>query len=328
MNFIKTTFRVIFAAIVGLGMSMSLTSCDKVEEVVPTINEVLSFVDAQLIEETLPEVSGNEDNQPVITSITHNSSVIAGGTNLFTLNFEDPNDDAMHLLIAMEGEDGYYRVDVEGGANNIDLTMILDQAHIEDALALFFHLMDERNNVSEPYKVPMNRVEAGTGNLQVHLSWAVDNDIDIHLIQPDGEEIYYNNTTSSTGGHLDVDSNAGCDIDGIRNENITYGEGSVVLAGEYIVEVDYYQECQTDGEVTPYSVIAHLEGEMLTPTSGRNIANGDFLTGTDNRNNPDGRVEVMRFNVPAQIGKKDLIVIDYDYTARERAKLNRSDDKK
>ncbi len=317
MKTLKTSIRIFILALISSTMMVNLTSCDKVEEVIPTIHEAVSFLNAELIEETLPEPKGNENKQPVIKNITGNGSVIAGGTNLLTIHFEDPNDDVTHVLLAMEGEHGYYRINVPGNSSSIDLTMLLDQDLIDNAISILVHLLDEKNNVSEPHKIPMTRVAAGTGNLQVSLAWQVDNDVDLHLVQPDGEEIYYGNTQSSTGGLLDIDSNAACDIDGVRNENITFGDGAVVLAGDYIVRVDFYEECQPDGDATPYTVIAYLEGQLVAATSGSNHAEGSFATGTADGGSGGAGKEVMRFNVPEQIGKTDVIVIDYGFTARQ-----------
>lgn len=44
--------------------------------------------------------------------------------------------------------------------------------------------------------------------LRVTLSWSGCNDLDIHLVEPRGEEIWWDNTQSRAGGFLDVDANA------------------------------------------------------------------------------------------------------------------------
>ncbi|HUU62220.1 MAG TPA: DUF6777 domain-containing protein [Acidimicrobiia bacterium] len=48
-------------------------------------------------------------------------------------------------------------------------------------------------------------IVVGTGDVQVTLLWAHDSDMDLHVIDPDGFEIYYAADTSSSGGQLDVD---------------------------------------------------------------------------------------------------------------------------
>jgi hypothetical protein len=48
---------------------------------------------------------------------------------------------------------------------------------------------------------------ARAGKLQIVLAWNDRNDLDLHVICPDGKEIYFNNR-SSCGGVLDIDANA------------------------------------------------------------------------------------------------------------------------
>ena len=207
------------------------------------------------------------------------------------------------------------------------LPLLLDQQLMDSSLSLTIAVEDDKGNVSEPYKVPVKRVDAGTGNLQVSLSWDIDNDIDLHLVQPDSQEIYYGNEVSGNGGELDVDSNAGCSIDGIRNENITFGDSAVVLAGEYIVRVDFYEECVA-AATTNYTVVAYLQGDIVATTSGSNPVAKTFATGTATGGGAGDGVEVMRFNVPEQIGKQGVVVIDYGYTNRLRKAAQAGNGKK
>lgn len=301
----------------GLFLSL-ITACQQAETVEPTVDDSFVMIDAELVGEVFPAATGSENKRPEINLVEGNESILAGGANLLTIHFEDPQDDAAFVLVSMDGEDGYYRTEIESGATEVDLTMLLDQEIIEDVLNLYFGVEDQRGNVSETYTVPVKRIEAGTGNLQVSLAWDIDNDLDLHLVQPDGEEIYYGNDISGTNGILDVDSNPACWIDGIRNENITYGDDAIVLAGDYIVRVDNYAECLGIGVPSNFSVVAYLEGQLLTPLSGQNPAAGDFQPATYTLGGEGDGVEVMRFNVPRQIGKKEILLVDYGFTARKR----------
>ena len=94
-------------------------------------------------------------------------------------------------------------------------------------------------------------IQAVAGQVQVSVSWTGASDVDLHVVEPGGEEIYYGNEISATGGTLDLDSNPACSIDNVNNENITWSTGAP--HGTYTVRLDYYDACgvgQSDYVVT------------------------------------------------------------------------------
>lgn len=92
--------------------------------------------------------------------------------------------------------------------------------------------------VDEPVDTSVVRQAERTGNrgdLKVTLLWNFQGDIDLHVVQPNGKEIYYDNRRDTrTGGYLDVDNrNGGPD----SAENI-YWESA--KNGVYKVSVVYF----------------------------------------------------------------------------------------
>lgn len=77
-------------------------------------------------------------------------------------------------------------------------------------------------------------VVIGTGAVHITLTWDNATDVDLHVTDPSGEEIFFGHPGSASGGRLDVD-----DIDGYGPENIFWPEGGAP-AGQYVVEVVYY----------------------------------------------------------------------------------------
>lgn len=78
------------------------------------------------------------------------------------------------------------------------------------------------------------------GELKVTLLWNFQGDIDLHVAQPNGKEIFFDNRRDrSTGGYLDVDNR-----DGGRGsaENIYWERAE---PGEYQVSVEYYGPSKT-----------------------------------------------------------------------------------
>jgi uncharacterized protein YfaP (DUF2135 family) len=104
----------------------------------------------------------------------------------------------------------------------------------------------------------------GTGDVQVTLLWADGNDLDLHVIDPSGAEIYFSHPTSSTGGTLDHDDTAGCSSTGTHVENVFWPTGRAP-AGRYRVFVKNYTSC---GSQSRYSLQAKVRGLAVITTSG------------------------------------------------------------
>lgn len=75
------------------------------------------------------------------------------------------------------------------------------------------------------------------GELRVSLSWFNYDDLDIHVIEPDGTEIYYSNKMSRTTGCLDIDMNARGGSSRQAVENIVWSDKSKMIEGNYKVLV-------------------------------------------------------------------------------------------
>ena len=86
-----------------------------------------------------------------------------------------------------------------------------------------------------------------TGTLHVRLTWYTDVDMDLHVVDPNNEEIYYSHRTSyGQPGFLDLDSNADCNLDYIEIENIYY---TLAISGEYTVRIDLWNSCSVTGQI-------------------------------------------------------------------------------
>ena len=108
------------------------------------------------------------------------------------------------------------------------------------------------------YDANVNRQRIG---LRIVLSWNTDmTDIDLHVVSPDGEHVFYGNRVSRNGGALDVD--------------VTSGYGPEIYAipspphGNWQVYANYYgggwnndEESDNDLNIVQVSIIAH-EGTL------------------------------------------------------------------
>lgn len=135
--------------------------------------------------------------------------------------------------------------------------------------------------ISGPSNEVLVFVVAVGGDVQVSVSWDAPSDVDLHVEEPGGEDIYYGNPSSATGGQLDVDSNAACAIDGRQIENIRWAAGAP--GGTYTVRVDYWDACgvgQTNYLVTVTNgpVVQRFTGSLNGPGDHGGFGSGVFIT--------------------------------------------------
>jgi hypothetical protein len=88
-------------------------------------------------------------------------------------------------------------------------------------------------NWSAPVFVDYVAQPVASGELQFTLTWDSITDLDLHVLEPSGEEIAYYHRTSNTGGELDVD-----DTNGYGPENIFWNTDAPV--GSYSAWVENY----------------------------------------------------------------------------------------
>lgn len=119
----------------------------------------------------------------------------------------------------------------------------------------------------------VNVITVGTGDVQVNITWDSKADIDLHVLDPQGAEIYWAGRTSPSGGQLDLDSNAGCGSDGPRAENIFWATGLVAPHGDYIVRVDNWSSCGV--AQTNYVVTVNAKGKAPRVFAGKFNDTGD-----------------------------------------------------
>jgi hypothetical protein len=100
-------------------------------------------------------------------------------------------------------------------------------------------------------------------DVRASLMWNTCDDLDLHVIAPSGEEIYFSHMRSRCGGELDVDTNAG----GCRTrkavENIRWPRGKAP-AGRYQVFVRNfaYHDPEVNGEAIPFKVELEVDGNF------------------------------------------------------------------
>jgi len=214
----------------------------------------------------------------VVATVPDAATAINGGSTMITVSSTST---IVKVYVSINGESGYWEVTVPANQTVADVLLTLAQ-QLPASITLVFEVVDADGNVSPPVTLVTTIVQVKTGDIQVSVSWNVDNDIDLHVVDPNGFEIYYSDDISPEGGELDLDSNAGCAIDSIDNENILWPVGKAP-AGSYTVRVDNYQNC-TDMAAN-YVVTIQKKGQAAQTIMGSFLATdpgdlGDVGAGT------------------------------------------------
>jgi uncharacterized protein YfaP (DUF2135 family) len=100
-----------------------------------------------------------------------------------------------------------------------------------------------------------------TGDLRCSLSLFNYDDLDLHMKEPNGNEIYYGSKFSNaTGGNLDVDMNAGSGKSRNAVENICYPHRKKMIEGTYKLIVNNY--CKRETSDVGFDVEVEFDGNI------------------------------------------------------------------
>ncbi|MFC7431432.1 MULTISPECIES: YfaP family protein [unclassified Agrococcus] len=167
---------------------------------------------------------------------------------------------------------GSYEIALDAPTTSTSIVVTLSQAPPSTEFSVVVAVASADGPASATDATNVTVVEVGTGDVQVSVSWNQDVDADLYVVDPEGDTIYYGSTTSSSGGELDLDSNPSCQIDGIRNENVTWPTDEAP-SGTYEVRLNLYADCgidQTSWVVTVQAVgrTYRWEGVLEAPGLG------------------------------------------------------------
>jgi len=168
------------------------------------------------------------------------------------------------VAVGLEGDTGWWLLPA-GGTDSVLPSALAFEASLGFSrfLSAGKHVVqvaasDASGRFGPTFKVTFEFVDLAAppeAELRVSLRWDVDADLDLHLVQPDGTEIWSRKSTTYTppvvgpidqaaadaAGKLDFDSNSMCVLDGRRVENVLFLKDPP--PGEYTVRVDTFSLC-------------------------------------------------------------------------------------
>lgn len=266
-------------------------------------------------------------NDGLLEKIELGESVLPGGSSFLKLVSQE---ELKTVHLSVQGEKGYIKVDLKeddpGSKSTVTLHTYTIIVSISQQLTADFTIeltvVNVSGEVSGKYVQQLKYIEAGTGTLQVSLHFDNAKDLDLYVVEPNGNVICYDNPfpycteaykifndylesdedfdEESIPGWgklgLDVDSNAGCEIDNFNNENIFFNADNM-QKGKYQVYVNMFGNCDPS-VATGYVVKATYKGKTHSVAQGSNPYVGKFPVGTpDNEIGMEltGAVKVMEF---------------------------------
>lgn len=222
---------------------------------------------------------------PALSVAETTTSVINGGSQLVTIT---ASEEIVGLLVGIQAVEGatyvdpeagyepgplpggYYAIELAQPATEVELVLTLAQQLPADTFRFDYAGVAEGNRQGPRTSQDASTTLVGSGEVQVSVRWDAASDVDLYVVDPSGEEIFWRNDQGTSGGELDLDSNADCEIDNTNNENITFAEAP---PGEYTVRVNYWSSC--DVEQTNYVVTVQVGGQDPQTFTGELTGEGN-----------------------------------------------------
>ncbi len=205
---------------------------------------------------------------PIVTA-TVPQLVLLGGTIQLTATSTSL---FSNVAVVVPGQSDYWLLTLPAPTTSAQILVVFSQAIPQD---IFDVRIGGSNGTAFGVfqQSSVSVISVGTGDVQINVTWDSPADVDLHVVDPSGNEIYWANRSSSTGGQLDLDSNAACGSDGPRAENVFWSSGLIAPHGAYIVRVDHWSNCRA--AVTHYVVTVNARGKPPQVFSGAFTGTGD-----------------------------------------------------
>lgn len=161
------------------------------------------------------------------------------------------------VFVWIEGVDGYYELTIPADVSTTELVLALSSDPPEGTFEITAAVAGAVGGITAIGTMDVEPRDLGNADFAATVTWTGASDVDIHVVDPNGFEVSYLSPDSPEDGHLDLDSNAGCSIDNINTETISWPAGTAPT-GDYKVIVDYFDDCEV--ESSAYTVLVRRKG--------------------------------------------------------------------
>ena len=248
----------------------------------PALNARMRILGGQFVAGPMPA----PQNGPEVASVDLLTNTIWPGYSNKPIKGElEPS--ATAATLALSGDEGYWIV--TAGVPDVSAPTLptfraaaaFSSTLAPGAYSLEVHGVDDAGRFGPPTVRTLTALSAPPsrsvqGALIVTLTWDTEADVDLHVVDPLGNEIYHGAPSSQDAfaqgsptavasyGILDFDSNANCTIDGLRQEDVTWTNAPP--SGHYLARVDTTSLCgQTSAH---WTIRVILYGTTLVEVTG------------------------------------------------------------
>ena len=223
----------------------------KIEDFVTSVTDASGTVQAALVQGDAPSAAGG----PAAT-VTGVAVMINGGSSQQNVT---AGSGFTRVIVAVEGLTNHYELTLPASVAGQGI-LIGTNPNAYAGNMVFTYAVEDGQGVGAYARQQVRFLQVGTGDIQISVSWSDTADVDLHVIDPNGEEIYYSHPDAVSGGTLDLDGNAACHMNlledqslaWVSNENVVWPTGRAIT-GTYRVILDYWSDCgvaKTDWVVT------------------------------------------------------------------------------
>jgi hypothetical protein len=271
-------------SLVVLALTLGLTApaCDHGEDGDVGADATLQVEGARFFRRQQPV----DESGPRVRSATLGASAPAGATGRSCSG--EVERAATAVAIAIAGDLGYWVVPAglpsasALDAPTFDVRFGIARAARPGPRSFLVRAVDDAGRFGPPLAKPLSIRARGVaeGELVFALTWDDRANLDLHVVDPNGVEIFKRNTSSAEppppgapreppgtareGGVLDFDANADCRTDGLGAENVVWKTDPP--RGRYLVRVDTFSLC---GEAASrWRLSAFLRGVRVGAAEG------------------------------------------------------------
>ncbi len=269
-------------ALAVVGLLLALVACSSGVRADSGADAYLTISGAQFVRGPMPDGSASGPATLQITLLN---------TNIWPGLSDDPVSGALAATataaaIGLQGDVGYWIVPagVASVATPTDPSYsgnaVFSQGIVGGMYTLVVRAVDASGTFGQPMTQVLTAEDSPTnpppmGDLVVTLTWDTEANLDLHVVEPTGVEIYWAQQSSQppfsfdqvdggSYGYLDYDSNASCVLDGLRREDVIYPDEPP--AGHYVVRVDTGNLCGQ--AIANWSLTVTLNGQSLGHAAG------------------------------------------------------------